>query len=259
MLLFCEVNDEYAFFEKVWKLLADDIQYRLRDTLGNPGYELSETEVKDYLLDELSTLFSKNRARMRDCNLPEKSKDSGCSFGNRLIEHELSYDVSLLMAEAHKLVACLNEEQLSAFNSITKAVWDNRPGFFFVSGYGGTGKTFLWGAIVAWLRAHRKIVLTVASSGVASLLLPSGRTAHSRFNILCDLDDTIVCDIKHSSMLCELLEEASLVIWDEALMTHHHAFEALDRILRDLISCKTEGADNLVFGCKVIVLGGDLR
>jgi len=196
---------------------------------------------------------------MRDRNLPEKSKDSGYCFGNRLIEHELSYDVSLLMVEAHKLVAYLNEEQLSAFNSITKAVWDNRPGFFFVSGYGGTGKTFLWGAIVAWLRAHRKIVLTVAPSGVASLLLPSGRTAHSRFNILCDLDDTIVCDIKHSSMLCELLEEASLVIWDEALMTHHHAFEALDRILRDLISCKTEGADNLVFGGKVVVLGGDLR
>ena len=72
--------------------------------------------------------------------------------------------------------------------------------------------------------------------------------------ISCDLDDTIVCDIKHSSMLCELLEEASLVIWDEALMTHHHAFEALDRILRDLISCKTEGADNLVFGVYFPVL-----
>ena len=25
MLLFCEVGDEYAFFEKVWRLLADDI------------------------------------------------------------------------------------------------------------------------------------------------------------------------------------------------------------------------------------------
>jgi len=42
-------------------------------------------------------------------------------------------------------------------------------------------------------------------------------------------------------------------------MTHRHAFEALDRTLRDLISCKTEGADNLVFGGKVVVLGGDLR
>jgi hypothetical protein len=74
-----------------------------------------------------------------------------------------------------------------------------------VSGYGGTGKTFLWGAIVTWLRAHEKIVLAVASSGVASLLLPGGRTAHSRFKIPCDLDDTSICDIKRGSMLCETL------------------------------------------------------
>jgi hypothetical protein len=60
-------------------------------------------------------------------------------------------------------------------------------------------------------------------------------------------------------MLCELLESASLVIWDEALMTHRHAFEALDRTFRDLFACKTEGADALVFGGKVVVLGGDLR
>jgi ATP-dependent DNA helicase PIF1 len=30
MLLFCEVGDEYVFFEKVWKSLADDIQYNMR-------------------------------------------------------------------------------------------------------------------------------------------------------------------------------------------------------------------------------------
>jgi hypothetical protein len=27
MLLYCEVGDEYAFFERVWKLLADAIQH----------------------------------------------------------------------------------------------------------------------------------------------------------------------------------------------------------------------------------------
>jgi hypothetical protein len=195
---------------------------------------------------------------MRDRNLPKRSKSSESTSGNRLIEDELSYDANQLMVEAQSMIARLNAEQLSAFRSITRAVLENRPGFFFVSGYGGTGKTFLWGAIVAWLRSQQKIVLAVASSGVASLLLPGGRTAHSRFKIPCDLDDTTVCDIKRGSMLCELLEETSLVIWDEALMTHHHAFEALDRTFRDLISCKIEGADSLVFGGKAVVLGGDL-
>jgi len=56
-----------------------------------------------------------------------------------------------------------------------------------------------------------------------------------------------------------LIESASLIIWDEALMTHRHAFEALDRTFRDILSHRTEGAANLVFGGKIVVLGGDLR
>lgn len=67
---------------------------------------------------------------------------------------------------------------------------------------------------------RKKIVLTVASSGVASLLLPRGRTAHSRFKIPCDIDDDTVCEIKRGSMLAELIESTSLVSWHEALMTH---------------------------------------
>jgi hypothetical protein len=259
MLMFCEVRDECAFFEKVWRLLADDIQYRLRDIIGNPEFQVPDTDLRNYLLDDLSALFSRNGARLRDHSLPEKTNSSEGAYGNRLIEEELAYDAHQLMSDAEDTVRKLNSEQLSAFKTITETVLDNRPGFFFVSGYGGTGKTFLWGAIVAWLRARKKIVLTVASSGVASLLLPGGRTAHSRFKLPCDLDDSSICDIKRGSMLCELIESASLVIWDEALMTHRHAFEALDRTFRDLLSWKTEHAAGLVFGGKVVVLGGDLR
>ncbi|XP_066316197.1 uncharacterized protein [Miscanthus floridulus] len=256
MLLFCEVNDKYTFFEKVWRPLADDIQYRFRELVG---YQVPDIELRNHLLDELSSLFSRNWARMRDHNLPEMTTHLESASGNRLIQEELSYCTDQLMGEAENLISMLNEQQLIAFKSITETVLNDRPGFFFVSGYGGTGKTFLWGGVVAWIRAHQKIVLTVASSGVAALLLPAGRTAHSPFKIPCDLDDDSVCDIKHGSMLGELIESASLIIWDEALMTHRHAFEALDRTFRDLLSHGTEGAEGLVFGGKVVVLGGDLR
>jgi hypothetical protein len=91
----------------------------------------------------------------------------------------------------------------------------------FVSGYGGIGKTFLWNTIIAYLRAHKKIV--------ASLLLSGG---HSLFRIPCDdLDETTTCNIKCETMLCELIQATSLIIWDEALMTHKIAFESLDRTL----------------------------
>jgi hypothetical protein len=45
MLLFCEVGDEYMFFEKVWKLLVDDIQYNMQQVLIHPSYKMSETDL----------------------------------------------------------------------------------------------------------------------------------------------------------------------------------------------------------------------
>jgi ATP-dependent DNA helicase PIF1 len=102
-------------------------------------------------------------------------------------------------------------------------------------------------------------VLSVASSGVASLLLPGGRTAHSRFKIPCELDEGTICDIKRGTMLCELIQTTSLIIWDEALMTHKFSFEAFDRSLRDILASSSPMATNLPFGGKVVVLGGDVR
>jgi Cdc6-like AAA superfamily ATPase len=129
----------------------------------------------------------------------------------------------------------LNAEQFDAFTTIVDSVVNGESKFYFVYGYGGTGKTFLWNAIVSWLRSEKKIILTVASSRVASLLLPSGRTTHSRFKIPCDIDVSSTCNIKKGTMLVELIQCASLVVWDEAFMTHMMAFEALDRTFCDLL------------------------
>ncbi|XP_066374762.1 uncharacterized protein [Miscanthus floridulus] len=63
MILFCEVGDEYAFFEKVWRLLADDIQYQFRDIVGHKNYQMLDSHIRDYLLDELSTIFAKSGSK----------------------------------------------------------------------------------------------------------------------------------------------------------------------------------------------------
>lgn len=102
-------------------------------------------------------------------------------------------------------------------------------------------------------------MLTVASLGVAGLLLPGGRIAHSRFKIPCDLDDDTICDISRGTMLAELIQVTSLVIWDEALTTDRKAFEALDQTFRDIEKGHDPSAGSIPFGGKVVVLGGDLR
>ena len=99
----------------------------------------------------------------------------------------------------------------------------------------------------------------MASSGVAALLLPGGRTAHSRFKIPCEVEDDMICDVSRGTMLSELIELTSLVIWDEALMANRKCFEALDRTFRDIEKVKNPELANIPFGGKVVVLGGDLR
>ncbi|XP_054813326.1 uncharacterized protein LOC129313966 [Prosopis cineraria] len=76
-----------------------------------------------------------------------------------------------------------------------------------------------------------KVVLAVASSAIATTLLPSGRTAHSRFAIPIDINEDS----------------------DEAPMIRRHCIEAFDRSLKDIMHC------DLPFGGKSIVMGGDFR
>jgi ATP-dependent DNA helicase PIF1 len=85
-----------------------------------------------------------------------------------------------------------------------EAVNNQKGGVFFISGYGGTGKTFMWNTLSAALRSKRKIVLNAASSGIALLLLPGGRTAHSKFKI--PILESSICTIEKGSDLAELLK-----------------------------------------------------
>jgi ATP-dependent DNA helicase PIF1 len=198
---------------------------------------MPEQDVRDHLIDSLTTMFSKSGGNIQDFNLPRRSTSSESSSTNCFIEEELAYDIDNLLDESETFLRKLNTAQRHAFNVIVNTILNEEQGFYFLSGYGGTGKTFLWNAIITHLRSQRKSVLSVASSGVASLLLAGGHTSHSRFKIPCDdLDDSTTCNIRRGTMLVELIRLASLIIWDEAFMTHRIAFEALDRTLCDLLS-----------------------
>ena len=101
--------------------------------------------------------------------------------------------------------------------------------------------------------------MNVASSGIASLLLAGGRTTHSRFRIPINLTEDSMCYIPPNSDVAQLLKQTDLIIWDEAPMTHKHAFEALDRSLKDVFGVHADESSDLLFGGKVVVFGGDFR
>lgn len=91
------------------------------------------------------------------------------------------------------------------------------------------------------------------------MLLPRGRTAHSRFKIPIEISETSICSIRRGTMLADVIQKTSLIIWDEAPMTHRRCFEALDRTLRYLLSEEEPANAIRPFGGKVVVLGGDFR
>ncbi|XP_019239982.1 PREDICTED: uncharacterized protein LOC109219975, partial [Nicotiana attenuata] len=178
---------------------------------------------------------------------------------NRLIRDELRYNRRSLSKEHDELLIKLTLEQKSVYDRIITAVHEDKGGLFFLYGHGGTGKTFIWRTLSSAIRSKGDIVLTVASSGIASLLLPGGRTAHSRFAIPLNATEDSTCNIKQRSPLAKLIVETKLIIWDEAPMMHRYCFEALDRTLRDILRFKDASNLDRPFGGKIVVLGGDFR
>jgi hypothetical protein len=96
--------------------------------------------------------------------------------------------------------------------------------------------------------------VATATSGVAASIMPGGRTAHSRFKIPLTLDDGAFCTFTKQSGTAKLLQNASLIIWDEVTMMKRQGIEALDNSLRDVME-----RPNLPFGGKTVVFGGDFR
>nr|XP_016467791.1 PREDICTED: uncharacterized protein LOC107790380 [Nicotiana tabacum] len=171
---------------------------------------------------------------------------------------ELEYDKDALKIVHDQSFAPLNACQKSAYEAIINSVEKEEGRSFFISGHGGTRKTFLWNTIIAKIRSYSRIFLPVAS-GIAALLLPNGRIAHSRFHIPLDVSSESTCEIKQGSQLAELLLKTSLIIWDEAPMENKFCFEALDKTLRDILRVRYENSSDKPFGGLTIVFGGDFR
>ncbi|XP_057746381.1 uncharacterized protein LOC130965634 [Arachis stenosperma] len=111
----------------------------------------------------------------------------------------------------------------------------------------------------AEIRSRGDIVLNIASSGIASLLLPNGRMAHSRFKIPLNITKDFVCNIKPGSPQVMLLLKAKLIIWDETPMIIRYCYKALDKSLGDIMRFSPTYNKDFPFGGKVVVLGEDLN
>ncbi|XP_071726987.1 uncharacterized protein [Rutidosis leptorrhynchoides] len=260
ILLFYNVSKPLKLWETHWEALADDILRKKRKLYNYPDLILNEAQLQNYCLVEIQAILNKNGKSLADYpDLPQPDQSFLTQMDNRLIREELNYNIKEMQALHNSFYNSLNPEQLSIYQQVIMVVTKKTGGLFFLYGPGSTGKTFVYNTILTKLRSEKMIVLAVASSGIASLLLPRGRTAHSRFVIPLELMENSTCGIKQNTHLAALMQEARLIIWDEAPMTKQFAFEALDKTLRDILGTKDNRNRGKLFGGMPILLGGDFR
>ena len=108
--------------------------------------------------------------------------------------------------------------------------------YFFLYGPIGTSKTFLYYCLCYYYRLRSKIILYIDSSSITALLLPSGYTTYSHFQIPFNLHEESTYNIPKSLNLAKLLCYTSLLIWDKVLIQHHYYYKAVHYILIDIHS-----------------------
>nr|GEW82754.1 ATP-dependent DNA helicase PIF1-like [Tanacetum cinerariifolium] len=241
LLIFCEPGDVRKLWDDHYESLSEDCSLNCA----------SVERVKNMVLTNISAILQSIGRSLSDFDLPNITVDVGPhAFGCREV-HEECFIVSL----EKDILAwhSLNIDQKNAHDTIMRHVDAARYTCFLFDGPRGTGKTFLYKALLANVHSHGIIALATASSRAAAYNMTRERTAHSRLKIPINLTTNSTCNIKKQSGLVKLICQAKLIIWDEASTAKRQAIEAVDRTMQDITWVK------LPFGGKIMVFKGDFR
>lgn len=274
MLAFCECSDPFELWMSHRDSLAEDYLYKAKQiaVIQNLPLPTSITEEMfgHCLLDMNDILAIHNKVNLKEIEgfeevYPQEDTRS-TSAGQRLTSIERMH--ADLNANASALpdpsLLPFNDDQRLVFDTIRESI-DNGiidptvPRIFFIDGPGGTGKTFLFNALLDYVRRKDEIALSVASTGAAALLIKGGRTSHSGFKIPLEVGPTSMCDISPRDGTASLLRRAKLIVWDESSMTSKSIFETVDRTMKDIFKDEDTAFGNTPFGGRLFVFGGDFR
>ncbi|KAK9070527.1 hypothetical protein SSX86_010929 [Deinandra increscens subsp. villosa] len=237
MLLFCEVSNPTNLWNEHWRAMTDDIVLEVSRQTNVDPKNIPDFPLQQRLLYELEKILNSSAtySSLEKFGLPLPQGEYVEMLCNRLLMEEKCYDRAHLAAEHQRLRSAMHPRQLEIYEMVMHGYNTKSQLLLFIYGHGGTGKTYLWNTIISAIRSAGDIVLAVAASGIASLLLPAGRTVHSRFRIPINISPEAMCNVSKKTNLAQLLIETSLIIWDEAPMSDRECFECLDRTLRDIL------------------------
>ena len=247
ILLYASPPEPVSFWKK-WELaMAWDLMKR--DGVDGVNANI-RNEILQFIKDRLDR---EDLCLQKDFGLPMPTEVTTASMQPKTIQEELQYDILKLERDVFYKECTLNDQQKVVYEAVIQSVMNNSGKIFCLNASGGTGKTYLMNLILAKVRSEKKIALATALSGIASTLLDSGRTLHSRMKVPLTLTDESTCGFSRRDATGVLLQEASLLIIDEISMGHRNIFECIDRSLQDV------RRNNYPFGGMTVLLGGDWR
>jgi hypothetical protein len=251
LLLFGTPTHPHLLWNEFKGPISDDLDRRIRAM--NIQHPLTAELAADYALFLIDNLLKEGGRSLRDFPYMPVPIFPWLNVEiNPLIADQLDYDCAQQREELEGRLRQVNNGQRSAYDRIVNSIERESGELYFLQGSGGTGKTFVYNTVCCKVRSEGKIILCVASSGIAALLIRGGRTAHSMFKIpIENLDEFSTCSIQRSTHRSALLCETVAIIWDEVGAQHKHAVEAVDKTLRDI------RRDDRPFGGVTTILGGD--
>ena len=198
---------------------------------------------------------------MVDFAIPPPSPEAALLPAERAAQEyarELRSPMEMCKEKAEFDRLALNDDQKSIFEFVRSrvdgAADPDAATVIYIDGPAGTGKTHVYRKVLHYVRMTGRIALAVAMSGIAALLLPGGRTAHSRFRLPVPVPlEGCKANVKPQSAAARLIRDAAVLIWDEAPTASRAMFEAVDKCMQELLG------DSRPFGGKTVILGGDFR
>ena len=261
MIVFNNISDA--------KKVYDEIEDRLSDDLWNKG--LPRDRANERALLKIKKMLAAAGKSLAEVGLPDVEDEkvdnmsegvskefiSGVQAQCRQLNDEQKIAVRVILSAVvrfHKL----QKRPIPDFSSFIDVPEDvgkqYKSNLIYLNGPAGSGKTFVYNTVISIFKCVGLTYTCVAPTGLAASLLDGGRTVHSKFKISVNTHEGTVSRLKSGDEAAKVIQESSLLIWDEISMCGKHLIDCVSKCYGDLFDAKT-----LFFGGFPVVCGGDFR